>query len=46
MMGSDQTVTAVRELQSRDAVTIESMTYYNLMGQASDKPFDGIYGAM
>ena len=42
MMGSDQTVTAVRELQSRDAVTIESMTYYNMMGQASDKPFDGV----
>ena len=42
MMGSDQTVTAVRELLSRDAVTIKSMTYYNMMGQASDTPFDGI----
>ncbi len=42
MMGSNQTITAVRELQSQDAVTIKSMTYYNMMGQASDTPFDGI----
>ena len=42
MMGTNQTITAVRELQSQDAVTIKSMTYYNMMGQASDTPFDGI----
>lgn len=42
MMGGTQTETAVQELYSRDAVTIKSMTYYNMMGQASDKPFDGI----
>lgn len=42
MMSSDSSVTAVKEVRSAAESTIESITYYNLMGQQSKVPFDGI----
>lgn len=42
MTSPDDTVTGVKEVQSRDAVSIVDIRYYNIMGQESTTPFDGI----
>ena len=42
MVGSPQEYTNVKELLPHDAITIESIRYYNMMGQESMTPFDGI----
>ena len=42
LMSSDSSVTAVKEVRSAAESTIESITYYNLMGQQSKVPFDGL----
>jgi hypothetical protein len=42
MKSPDDTVTGVKEVQSRDAVSIVDIRYYNIMGQESTTPFDGI----
>ncbi len=42
MVGTQQVFTDVKELLPHDAVTIESIRYYNIMGQESKTPFDGI----
>jgi hypothetical protein len=42
MMSRDNNFTHVKEVKSQDASLIKSITYYNLMGQESKKPFEGI----
>ena len=34
--------TAVQEIMSQESIEIESIRYYNVMGQESKTPFDGI----
>ena len=38
----EETYTGVKEVASRDATTIVDIRYYNIMGQESKTPFDGI----
>ena len=42
MMSRVDNFTHVKEVKSQDATLIKSITYYNLMGQESKKPFEGI----
>lgn len=42
MMSRDDNFTHVKEVKSQDATLIKSITYYNLMGQESKTPFEGI----
>lgn len=42
MTSPDETYTGVKEVASRDATTIVDIRYYNIMGQESMTPFDGI----
>lgn len=42
MMSRDDNFTHVKEVKSQDASLIKSITYYNLMGQESKTPFEGI----
>ena len=39
---SSSIVTAVREIAAPSSTEIESIRYYNVMGQESKTPFDGI----
>ena len=34
--------TAVREIRAQESVEIDSIRFYNVMGQESETPFDGI----
>ncbi len=42
MMSRVDNFTHVKEVKSQDATLIKSITYYNLMGQESKTPFEGI----
>ena len=42
MMSRDDNFTHVKEVKSQEASLIKSITYYNLMGQESKTPFEGI----
>ncbi len=42
LIRTDNTYTGVKEVQQHDAVTIQDIRYYNIMGQESMTPFDGI----
>jgi hypothetical protein len=42
MTSPDETYTGVKEVVSRDATMIVDIRYYNIMGQESMTPFDGI----
>lgn len=42
LMSSDGAATSVREIRSQMSTEIDSIRYYNIMGQESETPFDGI----
>ena len=42
MTSPEETYTGVKEVVSREATTIVDIRYYNIMGQESMTPFDGI----
>ena len=42
LMSRSDAFTAVREVRAQDATMIESIRYYNIMGQESQTPFEGI----
>ena len=42
MDSHEHTYTSVKTIYSRDASEITSIRYYNVMGQESETPFDGI----
>ena len=41
-LGENSIITGVREIMPRESTEIDSIRYYNIMGQESDVPFDGI----